>query len=135
MLISIMFLFALLFAGFITAVIAYVLQNGETQPVSLLQWQWSSLPQWLPVLVASGGMFLLMLLYHSVVGMRSNLRQWGVRRRLYDRETTAAELRGENERLRSENEGIRARISAAPRERPPGSPVSATRGLRNASAR
>lgn len=117
----------LLFAGFVVALAFYVAQNPGTQQVSLFTWQFGGIPNWLPAVTAAATTFLLMLLYSSYAGVRSTMRQWGLRRRLGGHESAIGGLREENERLRADNARLRGRVEGAPATDPSAGPTPANR--------
>src|SRR2546429_5394342 len=96
----ILFLILLLLAA--AGVGLYATENNGTHDVTLWQWHWSAVPDWVPVVVAAaviGGLFLLFMLYSGLV---HGVRVGSMRRRGTTRESTINELRRQNQRLRGE---------------------------------
>src|SRR2546422_9463978 len=127
----ILFLLLLIVAGVVVA--AYAAQNTTTHDVTLWQWHWSAVPDWVPVLLTAaviGALFLLYLLY---AGMVHGGRVGPIRRRVTTREAAINDMRTENQRLREENARLRsesrepvpaAAASEAPRSATPYRPRS-----------
>ncbi|OLE36212.1 MAG: hypothetical protein AUG48_08265 [Actinobacteria bacterium 13_1_20CM_3_68_9] len=104
----ILFLILLIIAA--AAVGIYASENAGTHNVTLWQWQWSAVPDWVPVVVTAaviGGLFLLYMLYS---GMVHGVRVGSMRRRVTTRESTIVDLRRENQRLREENARARSEL-------------------------
>jgi hypothetical protein len=104
----ILFLILLLLAA--AGVGIYATQNSGTHDVTLLQWHWSAVPDWLPVVMTAaviGGLFLLYMLY---AGLVHGVRVGSMRRRVTTRESTINDLRRENQRLREENARVRSEL-------------------------
>jgi hypothetical protein len=104
----ILFLILLIIAAF--GVGLYATENTGSHDVTLWQWHWSAVPDWLPVVTAAaviGGLFLLYLLYSGLV---HGVRVGSMRRRVSTRESTITDLRGENQRLREENARVRSEL-------------------------
>jgi uncharacterized integral membrane protein len=107
----ILFLLLLIVAG--AAVALYASQNTATHDVTLWQWHWSAVPDWLPVVVAAavvGAIFLLYMLYSGVV---HGVRVGSMRRRVSTRDAALNDLRRENQRLREENARVRSQLRGA----------------------
>jgi uncharacterized integral membrane protein len=88
----------------------YATGNTGTHDVTLWQWHWSAVPDWLPVMVAAAavaGLFLLYMLYSGVV---HGVRVGSMRRRVTTRESAISDLRRENQRLREENGRVRSEL-------------------------
>jgi hypothetical protein len=103
----ILFLLLLIVAAGIVAVYAGSGNTG-THDVTLWQWHWSAVPDWVPVVltaVAFGGLLLLYMLYSGLV---HGVRVGSMRRRVTTRESALTELRRENQRLREENARVRS---------------------------
>jgi hypothetical protein len=108
----ILFLLVLIVAAGVVAVYAGS-GNAGTHNVTLWQWHWSAVPDWMPVVltaVAFGGLLLLYMVYSGLV---HGVRVGSMRRRVTTRESAITALRRENQRLREENARVR---SAADRE-------------------
>ncbi len=105
----ILFLILLIAAAGIVAVYA-VSGNTGTHDVTLWQWHWSAVPDWVPVVLAAavfGGLFLLYMIYSGVV---HGVRVGSMRRRVTTRESAITDLRRENQRLREENARVRSEL-------------------------
>src|SRR2546422_756668 len=86
----------------------YAMENTGSHDVTLWQWQWSAVPDWVPVVVAAaviGGLFLLYMLYSGLV---HGVHVGSMRRRVTTRESTINDLRRENQGLREENARVRS---------------------------
>jgi uncharacterized integral membrane protein len=117
----ILFLILLILAA--AGVGLYAAQNSGTHDVTLWQWHWTAVPDWLPVVttaVVVGGLFLLYMLYSGLV---HGVRVGSMRRRVTTRESTINDLRRENQRLREENARVRSELRGMDRG------VAATSGL------
>ena len=104
----ILFLILLLLAA--AGIGLYATENTSTHDVTLLQWHWSAVPDWAPVVVIAaviGGLFLLYMLYSGLV---HGVRVGSMRRRVTTRESTISDLRRENQRLREENARVRSEL-------------------------
>ena len=104
----ILFLILLILAA--VGVGLYATENSATHDVTLWQWHWSAVPDWLPVVVTAaviGGLFLLYMLYSGLV---HGVRVGSMRRRVTTRESTINDLRRENQRLREENARARSEL-------------------------
>jgi hypothetical protein len=105
----ILFLLLLIAAAGVVAVYA-MSGNAGTHDVTLWQWHWSAVPDWVPVVLAAsvfGGMFLLYMIYSGLV---HGVRVGSMRRRVTTRESAITELRRENQRLREENARVRSEL-------------------------
>src|SRR3979411_2650659 len=105
----ILFLLLLIVACGIVAVYA-ASGNAGTHDVTLWQWHWSAVPDWVPVVATAaviGGLFLLYMLYSVLV---HGVRCGSMRRRVTTRESTINDLRRENQRLREENARVRSEL-------------------------
>jgi hypothetical protein len=105
-----MILFLILLIIVAAAVALYATGNTGAHDVTLWQWHWSAVPDWVPVVVAAaviGGLFLLYLLYSGLV---HGVRVGSMRRRVTTRESTITDLRRENQRLREENARTRSEL-------------------------
>jgi len=104
----IVFLILLIIAAAVGGV--YAIGNTGAHDVTLWQWHWSAVPDWVPVMVAAAviaGLFLLYMLYSGLV---HGLRVGSMRRRVTTRESTINDLRRENQRLREENARVRSEL-------------------------
>ena len=104
----ILFLILLLLAA--AGVGLYATENNGTHDVTLWQWHWSAVPDWVPVVVTAavvGGLFVLYMLYSGLV---HGVRVGSMRRRVTTRESTINDLRRENQRLREENARVRSEL-------------------------
>jgi uncharacterized integral membrane protein len=105
-----MILFLILLLLTAAGVGLYATENNGTHDVTLWQWHWSAVPDWVPVVVAAaviGGLFLLYMLYSGLV---HGVRVGSMRRRVTTRESTITDLRRENQRLREENARVRSEL-------------------------
>jgi hypothetical protein len=105
----ILFLLLLIVAAGIVAVYAGSGNTG-THDVTLWQWHWSAVPDWMPVVLTAavfGGLLLLYMLYSGLV---HGVRVGSMRRRVTTRESALTELRRENQRLREENARVRSEL-------------------------
>ncbi len=105
-----MILFLILLVLAAAAVGLYATENTGTHDVTLWQWHWSAVPDWVPVVATAaviGGLFLLYMLYS---GMIHGVRVGSMRRRVTTRESTINDLRRDNQRLREENARARSEL-------------------------
>jgi hypothetical protein len=89
--------------------------NTGTHDVTLWQWHWSAVPDWLPVVLTAvvfGGLLLLYMIYSGLV---HGVRVGSMRRRVTTRESAITELRRENQRLREENARVRSELGGMDR--------------------
>jgi hypothetical protein len=103
----ILFLLLLIVAAGIVAVYA-ASGNAGTHDVTLWQWHWSAVPDWVPVVLTAvvfGGLLLLYMLYSGLV---HGVRVGSMRRRVTTRESAITDLRRDNQRLREENARVRS---------------------------
>ena len=104
----ILFLILLLLAA--AGVSLYASENNGTHDVTLWQWHWSAVPDWVPVVVTAaviGGLFVLYMLYSGLV---HGVRVGSMRRRVTTRESAISDLGRENQRLREENARVRSEL-------------------------
>jgi uncharacterized integral membrane protein len=104
----ILFLLLLIIAG--GAIALYASENTATHDVTLWQWHWSAVPDWVPVVLAAavvGGLFLLYMIYSGVV---HGVRVGSMRRRVTTRESALGDLSRENQGLREENARLRSEL-------------------------
>lgn len=109
----ILFLILLLLAA--AGVGLYATENTGGHDVTLLQWHWSAVPDWVPVVGTAaviGGLFLLYMVYSGLV---HGVRVGSMRRRVTTRESTINDLRRENQRLREENARVRSELGGMDR--------------------
>src|SRR2546423_13267207 len=105
-----MILFLILLVLAAAGVRLYATENTGTHEVTLWQWHWSAVPDWLPVVVTAaviGGLFVLYMLYSGLV---HGVRVGSMRRRGTTRESTINDLGRENQRLRGENARVRSEL-------------------------
>jgi len=102
----ILFLLLLIVAGVVVAVFAA--QNTATHDVTLWQWHWSAVPDWVPLVVTAAVIGALFLLYMLYSGMVHGVRVGSMRRRVTTREAAINDMRAENQRLREENARLRS---------------------------
>src|SRR5947209_9428959 len=103
-----MILFLLLLILAAVGVGVYASENTGTHPVTFLQWHWSAVSDWVPVVIAAAVIGVLFLLYMFYSGLVHGVRIGSMRRRVSTRENAINEMRGENQRLREENARLRA---------------------------
>jgi len=105
----ILFLLLLIVAAGIVAVYA-ASGNAGTHDVTLWQWHWSAVPDWVPVVLTAvvfGGLLLLYMIYSGLV---HGVRVGSMRRRVTTRESAITDLRRDNQRLREENARVRSEL-------------------------
>lgn len=105
----ILFLLLLIVAAGVVAIYAGSGNTG-THDVTLWQWHWSAVPDWMPVVltaIAFGGLLLLFMIYSGLV---HGVRVGSMRRRVTTRESAITELRRDNQRLREENARVRSEL-------------------------
>lgn len=103
-----MILFLILLLLAVAGASLYATENTGTHDVTLWQWHWSAVPDWVPVVMTAaviGGLFLLYMLYSGLV---HGVRAGSMRKRVTTRESTINDLRRENQRLREENARVRS---------------------------
>jgi len=134
-----MILFLLLLIIAVAIVAVYSTGNTATHDVTLWQWHWSAVPDWVPVVLAAaiiGGLFLLYMIYSGLV---HGVRVGSMRRRVTTRESAISDLSRENQRLREENARVRSELRGmdhgvvATRDREPVSAATAPGGPRTAA--
>src|SRR4030088_3209041 len=109
----ILFLILLLLAA--AGVGLYATENAGGHDVTLWQWHWSAVPDWVPVVVTAaviGGLFVLYMLYSGLV---HGVRVGSMRRRVTTRESAINDLRRENQRLREENARVKSELRGVDR--------------------
>ncbi|HVS05865.1 MAG TPA: hypothetical protein VHK65_06825 [Candidatus Dormibacteraeota bacterium] len=105
-----MILFLILLVLAAAAVGLYATENTGTHDVTLWQWHWSAVPDWVPVVATAAvivGLFVLYMLYSGLV---HGVRVGSMRKRVTTRESTINDLRHENQRLREENARVRSEL-------------------------
>jgi|SRR5438309_4469420 len=110
----ILFLLLLIVAAGIVAVYA-ASGNAGTHDVTLWQWHWSAVPDWVPVVLTAvvfGGLLLLYMVYSGLV---HGVRVGSMRRRVTTRESAITDLRRDNQRLREENARVRSELNGMDR--------------------
>jgi len=95
-----MILFLLLLILAAVGVGVYASENTGTHPVTFLQWHWSAVSDWVPVVIAAAVIGVLFLLYMFYSGLVHGVRIGSMRRRVSTRENAINDMRGENQRLR-----------------------------------
>jgi hypothetical protein len=99
-------------ASFLTAagVGLYATENTGTHDVTLWQWHWSAVPDWVPVVTTAAVIGVLFLLYMAYSGLVHGVRVGSMRKRVTTRESTIGDLRRDNQRLREENTRVRSEL-------------------------
>ncbi|HKV31885.1 MAG TPA: hypothetical protein VJT14_12810 [Candidatus Dormibacteraeota bacterium] len=105
-----MILFLILLILAVAGVGLYAAQNTGTHDVTLWQWHWSAVPDWVPVVTTAAVIAVLFLLYMVYSGLVHGVRVGSMRRRVSTRESTINDLRRENQRLREENARVRSEL-------------------------
>jgi uncharacterized integral membrane protein len=105
-----MFLFFILLivAAVLIGVFSY--QNTATHDMTFLQWHFSGVPLWVPVVLAAAAVGVILLLWLLALGATAGMRHGALRRRLGDHESSLGNLRQENTRLREENARLRSEM-------------------------
>src|ERR1700694_2173559 len=98
-----MILFLLLLIAACGVVAIYAASgNAGTHDVTLWQWHWSAVPDWVPVVLTAvifGGLLLLYMIYSGLV---RGVRVGSMRRRVTTRESAITDLRRDNHQVREE---------------------------------
>ncbi|HEY0492009.1 MAG TPA: hypothetical protein VGD57_00885 [Candidatus Dormibacteraeota bacterium] len=105
-----MILFLLLLILALAVVGIYAAQNTGTQDITVLNMQFHSVANWLPVVVAAAVVALLLVLYMLYSGAVHGARTGSLRRRISTHESALGDLRKENQRLREENARMRSEM-------------------------
>lgn len=105
-----MILFLLLLVAALAVVGVYAAQNTGTQDITVLNMQFHSVANWLPVVAAAAVVALLFILYMLYSGAVHGARTGALRRRISTHESALADLRKENQRLREENARMRSEM-------------------------
>lgn len=103
----ILFLLLLIAAAGLVAVFA-LSGNGGAHDITLWQWHWTAVPDWVPVVLTAAVFGGLLLLYMLYAGLVHGVRVGSMRRRVTTRESAITGLRRENQRLREENARVRS---------------------------
>jgi hypothetical protein len=131
-----MILFLLLLIAACGVVAVYAASgNAGTHDVTLWQWHWSAVPDWVPVVLTAVVFSGLLLLYMTYSGLVHGVRVGSMRRRVTTRESAISELRRANQRLREENARVRSErgIAATTGDREPVAATTAPDGPRSAA--
>lgn len=120
-----MILFLILLILAMVAVGLYAAQNTATHDVTLGNYHWSGVADWVPAVVAAGVVVLLFLVYMVYAGTRSRMRHGALRRRITTHEGTIADLRKENQRLREENARLKSQTQSLRTPQPAAQPAEA----------
>jgi len=105
-----MILFLLLLIAAYVLVGVYAYQNAWTHDMWLLNWHWSGVSAWWPVVLATVAIGVLFLLYMIYAGAVHGVRYGSIRRRVATHESTIADIRRDNTRLREENARLRGEL-------------------------
>ena len=105
-----MILFLLLLIAALAVVGVYAAQNTGTQDITVLNMQFHSVANWLPVVAAAAVVALLFILYMLYSGAVHGARTGALRRRISTHESALADLNKENQRLREENARMRSEM-------------------------
>jgi hypothetical protein len=105
-----MILFLVLLILAMLAVGLYATENTGTHDVTLWNYHWSGVPDWVPVVVAAGVVVVLFLVYLAYAGTRWGMRHGALRRRITTHEAAIGDLRKENQRLREENARLKSQM-------------------------
>ena len=103
-----LFLLLLILAG--VGVAIYASENTATQSVTFLQWHWSNVADWVPVVTAAIVIGLLFLLYMIYSGVVHGVRIGSMRRRYSSKQQAINDMNAENQRLREENARMRSEL-------------------------
>jgi uncharacterized integral membrane protein len=109
----ILFLILLLLAA--AGVGLYATENTGTHDLTLWQWHWSAVPDWVPVVTTAAVIGVLFLLFMVYSGAVHGVRVGSMRRRVTTRESTISDLRRENQHLREENARVRSELRGVDR--------------------
>lgn len=105
-----MILFLILLVLALAAIGVFAAQNTGAHDITLWQWHWSAVADWVPVVIAAGVVALLFVLFMAYAGARSGLRHGALRRRITTHEGTIGDLRKENQHLREENARLKSEV-------------------------
>lgn len=103
-----LFLLLLILAG--VGVAVYASENTGTHTVTFLQWHWSAMSDWVPVVTTAIVIGVLFLLYMLYSGLVHGVRVGSMRRRVSTREQAIKEMRADSQRLREENARLRSEL-------------------------
>lgn len=104
----------------------YAAQNTGTHTVTLWNYHWTGVADWVPVVVAAGAVVALFLVYMIYAGTRSGLRQGALRHRITTHEAAITDLRKENQRLREENARLKSQLQGTRSVPAAGQPLEPT---------
>jgi hypothetical protein len=111
-----MILFLLLLIAAIGIVAVYAVGgNAGTHDVTVWQWHWAAVPDWVPVVLTAAVFGGLLLLYMLYAGLVHGVRVGSMRRRVTTRESAITDLRRENQQLREENARVRSELHGTDR--------------------
>jgi hypothetical protein len=106
-----MILFLLLLIAAIGVVAIYAVGGSAgTHDVTVWQWHWAAVPDWVPVVLTAAVFGGLLLLYMLYAGLVHGVRVGSMRRRVTTRESAISDLRRENQQLREENARVRSEL-------------------------
>jgi hypothetical protein len=106
-----MILFLLLLIAAVGIVAVYAIGgNAGTHDVTLWQWHWAAVPDWVPVVLTAVVFGGLLVLYMLFAGLVHGVRVGSMRRRVTKRESAITDLRRENQQLREENARVRSEL-------------------------
>lgn len=106
-----MILFLLLLIAAVGIVAVYAIGgNAGTHDVTLWQWHWAAVPDWVPVVLTAVVFGGLLVLYMLFAGLVHGVRVGSMRRRVTTRESAITDLRRENQQLREENARVRSEL-------------------------
>jgi hypothetical protein len=105
-----MILFLILLVLAAAGVGLYATENTGTHDVTLWQWHWSAVPDWVPVVATAAVIAGLLVLYMLYSGLVHGVRVGSMRKRVTTRESTISDLRRDNQRLREENARVRSEL-------------------------
>jgi len=92
------------------AIGVFAAQNTGVMDVTLWQYHWTGIPQWLPVIAAAVGIAALFLLSMALADLLTGLRHGSIRRRISEHEAGIRDLRAENKSLREVNARLESEV-------------------------